>query len=45
MLHVGETMVDVKNQEATLTHCYTCAYNMDSKEAAKHYSDQHLGLE
>lgn len=45
ILHVGETMVDVKKQEATLTHCYTCSYNMDSKEAAKHYSDQHLGLE
>ena len=43
ILHVGETMVDLKKQEATLTHCYTCCYNMTSSEGAKRYSDQRLG--
>jgi hypothetical protein len=43
MLHVGENMIDVKKQEATIVHCYTCCYEMDGKEAADHYSDKNLG--
>lgn len=43
MLHVGETMIDVKKQEATVAHCYTCCYEMGTKEAADHYSDKNLG--
>jgi hypothetical protein len=42
-LHVGETTIDLKRQEATLFHCYTCCYNMDSKEAAERYSDKNMG--
>ena len=43
ILHVGENMIDVKKQEASVTHCYTCCYNMDSKEAGERYSDKNLG--
>ncbi len=43
ILHVGETTIDVKKQEATLFHCYTCCYRMDSKEAAERYSDKNMG--
>jgi len=42
-LCAGETMIDVKKQEATIVHCYTCCYNMDSKEAGERYSDKNLG--
>ena len=43
ILHVGENMIDVKKQEASLAHCYTCCYNMDSKEAGERYSDKNMG--
>ena len=42
-LCAGETMIDVKKQEATVVHCYTCCYHMDSKEASERYSDKNLG--